>query len=177
MGDIERKIAMLRGSCLCRGIRYEISGALTGARNCHCSMCRKAHGAAFRSRASVRTADFRLVSGNDLLTFFESSPGTHRGFCRICGSPIVSKFDADPSVLGLPLGALDDDPGIRPKMHIYVADKAPWHVISDDLPQFARRPAAAAPPPATTSGRGAEELGKPAGGKVKSAPPQAKSLR
>jgi hypothetical protein len=153
---------MLHGSCLCRGIRYEISGKLTDARNCHCSMCRKAHGAAFRSRASVRTADFRLVSGDDLLTFFESSPGNHRGFCRVCGSPIVSKFDAYPSVLGLPLGALDDDPGIRPAMHVYVTDKAPWHVISDDLPQFTQGPPVPAKA-AMTSGKGVDEPGKLAG--------------
>ena len=128
---------MLRGSCLCGGIRYEISGKLDAARNCHCSMCRKAHGAAFRSRATVRSADFRWTAGEHLLAFFESSPGNHRGFCRVCGSPLLSKFDSDTSVFGLPLGALDDDPGIRPKMHVYVADKAPWFTITDDLPQFA----------------------------------------
>jgi hypothetical protein len=116
---------MLHGSFLCRGIRYEISGALTDALNCHCSMCRKVHGAAFRSRARVRSADFRLLSGEHLLTFFESSPGNHRGFCRVCGTPIVSKFDDHPSVLGLPLGALDDDPGVRPRMHVFVAYKDP----------------------------------------------------
>ncbi len=142
---------MLHGSCLCGGIRYEINGKLADALNCHCSMCRKAQGAAFRSRARVRTADFRLISGEELLTFYQSSPGTHRGFCRACGSPIVSKFDADPSVLGLPLGALDDDPGLRPRLHVYVASKAPWFTITDDLPQFAERPpvpAGAARPPA-----------------------------
>ena len=131
---------MLRGSCLCGGIRYMIDGSLTDARNCHCSMCRKAQGAAFRSRASVRSADFRLTAGENLLTFFESSPGNHRGFCRICGSPIVSKFDAHPTVLGLPLGALDDDPGVQPQMHVHVASKAPWFTITDDLPQFPEGP-------------------------------------
>ena len=155
---------MLRGSCLCRGIRYEIGGALTDVRNCHCTMCRKAHGAAFRTRASVRSSDFRLVSGDGLLTFFESSPGTHRGFCRVCGSPIVSKFDAYPSVLGLPLGALDDDAGVHPAMHVYVADKAPWHVISDDLPQFAQAPPAPSRSAARTSTQGAEQPGKPTEG-------------
>jgi hypothetical protein len=64
---------MLHGSCLCRGIRYEIDGELADALNCHCSMCRKAHGAAFRSRARVRAADFRLVGGEELMTFYESS--------------------------------------------------------------------------------------------------------
>lgn len=131
---------MLRGSCLCGGIGYEISGKLEAALNCHCSMCRKAHGAAFRSRVRVRSADFRLITGEHLLTFFESSPGNHRGFCRVCGSPILSKFDSDTSILGLPMGALDDDPGVRPQMHVYVASKAPWFTITDDLPQFAERP-------------------------------------
>jgi len=131
---------MLRGSCLCGGIRYEIGGQLYDALNCHCSMCRKFHGAAFRSRARVRSSDFRLMSGEDLLTFFASSPGNYRGFCRVCGSPIVSKFDADPSVLSVPLGTLDGDPGIRPQLHVYVASKAPWVTICDQLPQFAELP-------------------------------------
>jgi hypothetical protein len=57
-------------------------------------------------------------------------------FCRVCGSPIVRKFDAHPKYLGLPLGALDDDPGIRPKVHMHVASKAPWFTITDGLPQI-----------------------------------------
>jgi hypothetical protein len=46
---------MLRGSCLCGGIGYEITGELESPLNCHCSMCRKATGAAFRSGARVST--------------------------------------------------------------------------------------------------------------------------
>jgi hypothetical protein len=131
---------MLRGSCLCGGIRYEISGKLYDPLNCHCSMCRKAQGAAFRSRARVKSADFRWVCGEHLLTFFESSRGNRRGFCRVCGSPILTKFDFDTSVFSLPLGTLDDDPRIRPQKHVHVASKAPWFIISDDLPQFAELP-------------------------------------
>jgi hypothetical protein len=131
---------MVSGSCLCGRIKYEINGALFEALNCHCSMCRKAQGAAFRSRARVRAANFRWISGEDLLTFYDSSPGNHRGFCSICGSPILTKFDADKSVFSLPLGPLNEDPGIRPRLHVYVASKAPWFTISDDLPQFAALP-------------------------------------
>jgi hypothetical protein len=131
---------MLRGSCLCGEVRYEISGKLTGALNCHCSMCRKAHGAAFRSRARVHAADFKWVKGEALITWFESSPGNHRGFCSQCGSPLLSRFDQSKSVYGLPLGALDDDPGVKPAVHIYVASKAPWYDIMDTLPQFAELP-------------------------------------
>jgi len=71
---------MLSGSCLCGGIRYEVKGALFEALNCHCSMCRKAQGAAFRSRARVRAADFHWIAGEDLVTFYGSSPATIVGF-------------------------------------------------------------------------------------------------
>jgi hypothetical protein len=132
---------VLHGSCLCGGVRYEVTGTLTGALNCHCSMCRKAHGAAFRSRARVASADFRWIEGEDFVTWYESSPGNHRGFCRACGTPLVSRFDFDRTVYGLPLGPLDDDPGVKPSMHVFVASKAPWHEVTDALPRFDGLPA------------------------------------
>jgi hypothetical protein len=103
-------------------------------------MCRKAHGAAFRSRASVNATDFKWVQGEELVTYFESSLGNHRGFCRVCGSPLLSRFDQNPFVFGLPLGALDDDPKVKPMLHVFVGSKAPWHDITDNLPQFRELP-------------------------------------
>ena len=100
MGGHGGKPRMIRGSCLCGGVKYRIAGPLTQALNCHCTMCRKLQGAAFRSRATVKAADFAWVQGESLVTFYESSPGNHRGFCRVCGSPILSKFDFDRSHYG-----------------------------------------------------------------------------
>jgi hypothetical protein len=133
-------VTVVRGSCLCGGVRYEIDAPLGPALHCHCSMCRKAQGGAFRSRAAVRRASFRFRSGAELLTRYESSPGTQRCFCRVCGSPIASFFADDPDTIGLPLGALDDDPGVRPALHVHVASKAPWYEITDGLPQHATVP-------------------------------------
>lgn len=139
----------IRGSCLCGGVRFEIAGPLMRSSHCHCAMCQKQHGAAFRSRTRVRASDFRWIQGEDLVTFYESTPGSYRGFCRVCGSPIVNKFDersrsasADPSatsLLGVALATLDDDPGIRPDAHAFIASKAPWFTITDDLPQYPAR--------------------------------------
>jgi hypothetical protein len=131
---------VLRGSCLCRGVRFEIDGPLVGPLYCHCSMCRKAHGSAFRARAGVRASDFRFTAGEALVSYYESSPGHHRGFCSVCGSNLITRFDADPQDYGLALGVLDDDPGVRPAMHIYVGSKAPWFSITDDLSQYEGEP-------------------------------------
>jgi hypothetical protein len=130
----------IHGSCLCGGVKFVITGPLLRPLNCHCSMCRKAHSAAFRSRAGVARADFHYVSGEDLVHRYESSPGTWRCFCGRCGSRLQSEF-ADPAEpLGVPLGLLDDDPEIAPRMHIHVSSKAPWHQITDSLPQHQEMP-------------------------------------
>lgn len=126
---------VVEGTCLCRGVRYRISGPLTDVRHCHCSMCRKTHGAAFRTRATVQARHHVWIQGEDLVKYYQSSPGTHRGFCSNCGSPLLTRFDANPAIYGLPLGGLDDDPGVRPQQHVNVAFKAPWYEIHDSLPR------------------------------------------
>lgn len=130
------ELSPLQGSCLCGGITYEITAPLKGVLNCHCSMCRKAHGAAFRTRASVRVEDFQFKSGEELLTYFESSPGERRSFCKKCGSVVITRFEKNPRVLGFALGTLDSDPNIQVEQHIFTKYKAPWHEITDSLPQI-----------------------------------------
>mgnify|MGYP001161870538 FL=1 len=136
----------LRASCLCQGVALEIDGSVRDMLFCHCSMCRKAHGTAFRARGRVRTADLRWVRGEELVSFYESSPGEFRGFCSVCGSNIFTKFAARPQELGLALGILDDDPGNRPICHVFVGSKAPWYEITDSLPQYEAFPPGYAPP-------------------------------
>jgi len=105
-------------------------------------MCRKATGAAFRTRVAVPANSFRWVSGEGLLSGYESSPGTTRTFCRVCGSTLVSLFTENPQTIGLAMGTLDDDPGVRAEFHVFAGSKAPWFEITDRLPQFDEFPLA-----------------------------------
>ena len=98
-------------------------------------MCRKAHGAAFRTRASIKTEDFKFLKGENLLTYFESSPGERRSFCRKCGAVIITRFEKHPKYLGFALGTLDTDPEIEIQQHVFTRYKAPWFNITDGLPQ------------------------------------------
>ena len=126
---------MIRASCLCGGVRFEVRGELTRASHCHCSMCRKAHGAAFGTYAQARKADLRLVQGGELVAAYESSPGIRRTFCVRCGSTLQWINAARPDIEDIALGILDDDPGVRPDCHIFVGSKASWHEIGDALPR------------------------------------------
>jgi hypothetical protein len=133
---------MVRGGCLCGGIRYEITGPVEHAHYCHCSMCRKAHGSAFRARLAVPKSSLRFVRGEELLVRYRSSGSTVRTFCRVCGSPMVNSWTGEPDNYGLAMGSLDDDPGVRASCHVFVASKAPWFDITDGLPQFDQDPTA-----------------------------------
>ena len=131
---------MIRGSCLCGDVRFEISGLLTQASHCHCSMCRKAHGAAFGTYAAAKAAEFRVVAGSERIQRYQSSPGIVRTFCVRCGSTLPGWQESKPDVVDVTLGVIDGDPGVRPQSHIYVGSKAPWYEIADHLPQYATRP-------------------------------------
>lgn len=128
---------MIRGSCLCKRVRFEIRGKLGRSSHCHCSMCRKAHGAAFGSYAAVKVEDLKMLSGEELILRYRSSPGVERTFCARCGSTLQFISDKLPGIIDVALGTLDEDPGIRVPHHIFVASRAPWFEITDGLPQYA----------------------------------------
>lgn len=126
---------MVRGSCLCGGIRFE-ADSVSLLTTCHCSKCRKSRGAAFGVTACVPLAEFRFVAGEDLIQVYQPPGGGYSPvFCRVCGStaPLV---DRERRLALVPAGLLDDDPGVRPALHMFVGSKAPWWEISDALPRF-----------------------------------------
>jgi hypothetical protein len=123
---------MIQGSCLCGTTRWRVDGPVADMSHCHCSMCRKAHGAAFGTYMTAAAGDFGWVEGEGEVVRYTSSPGFVRGFCGHCGSvtPVVTATE-----VYLPAGCLDDDPGVRPSEHIFVASRAPWYEIVDELEQ------------------------------------------
>jgi hypothetical protein len=127
---------LLTGRCLCEGIAYEIRGELGPIYNCHCSKCRRWHGAAFRTRATIDATQFRWMRGEDLLARYPSSDLVLKHFCRVCGSNLISTYEDKPDKIGIPLGGLDQAPGNRVEGHFFVASKSPWYEITDDLPQY-----------------------------------------
>jgi hypothetical protein len=127
---------MYAGSCLCQSVRYEIAGELGEFGYCHCGSCRKASGSAFAANAPIARSAFRLVSGDDTIRAYESSPGKFRVFCSRCGSPLYAYLAASADVLRIRLGTLDTPFTERPRAHTWVSDKAPWDAIDDDRPQF-----------------------------------------
>jgi hypothetical protein len=124
----------LNGKCMCGAVRFTVADEFLYAANCHCSNCRRATGSAFKPFAGIEREKFDIVGGADRVTFYGGEAG-HDARCGACGSLLYSLV-RDGAFVHVAMGALIDEPGIRPSKHIYVGSKAPWYTITDNLPQY-----------------------------------------
>jgi hypothetical protein len=129
----------LRGGCLCGGVRFAISEPLQVAGYCHCRRCQRRTGTAAAVSGVIVPGSLTVERGNDLLGEWDPPDGWAKVFCSACGSALWSRSPSAPQQLGVRLGALDGDPGIRPSYRQFVAYAAPWEEIVDDLPRFDER--------------------------------------
>ena len=135
-----------QGQCLCGSIKYEVTKIEDRMGHCHCSMCRKFHGAAFATLGEAKSENFRWVSGENLLKSYVATNGTTRKFCENCGSSLIfMPSNDDGKLVEFSLGTLDTDIKLKPDAHIYTKFGANWYEASDDLPKF-------------TEGRDSEEV-------------------
>ena len=124
----------LTGKCMCGAVEYEVADEFDYASNCHCSVCRRATGAAFKSFAGIPREKLRVAKGEDSLMLFGDALNNDTR-CKICGSFLYS-IVREGAYAHIAMGTLVDAPTIRPTEHIFVGSKAPWFEITDDLPQY-----------------------------------------
>ena len=132
---------VLRGSCLCGAVAFHVTEPIKVAYNCHCWRCRHARAAAHSSNGFTSFDGVRFLKGEDHLKSYKVPEARYftQVFCDVCSSAMPQR-DAERKIAFIPLGSLDDDPGIKPADHIFVAYKAGWHDITDDLPRFGEAP-------------------------------------
>jgi hypothetical protein len=115
----------LRGSCLCGGVRFEVTAPFLWANHCHCSRCRKHSGAFGGTPGRVPREGFRLLAGEELIRVFRPEGGRVEAFCSVCGASLFGGDWPEGDEVAIRLGSLDGDPGIRPQFHVFVASRAP----------------------------------------------------
>jgi len=124
----------LTGTCNCGAVRFEVTEPLIAANYCHCTRCQRRTGAGASPNGRVAPDAFRIVRGEDRLRSWDPpDEGAEKFFCGDCGSAMFSRT-AEGRV-GVRLGVLDADPGVRPSSHSYTDYAAVWEPIADDLPR------------------------------------------
>ena len=132
----------LVGKCRCGAVHYAVADEFVYAANCHCSLCRRATGAAFKPFAGIERDKLRITKGADNLMILGDDQ-RQRHALQACGAFLYSVV-RDGAFVHVAMGSLVDDPSIRPSKHIFVGSKARWFTITDDLPQYAEEHAGGA---------------------------------
>ena len=136
---------MIKGSCLCGAIEYEVEEIPGKIFNCHCPQCRKSHGAAFATQVFTKGATLRLIKGNEHLKEYKQFPGHGgiRAFCSNCGPRLMNYLPDKNIYLSVALSSIDSAFDGKPVAHAFVGSKASWHQPSGDIPSFESIPTGA----------------------------------
>lgn len=127
---------LVKGSCLCERIRFELRMPSKWVAHCHCTLCRRAHGAPFVTWVGVKADHFQLTAGEDLLGSYASTPEARRRFCKNCGSPLFFESSKWPDEVHIAVAHLKDRLDKSPKAHVYYDCKAEWIEVNDGLPLY-----------------------------------------
>ncbi len=124
------------GACLCEAVRFQVRLPSLFCGHCHCTMCQRCHGAGYVTWFAVPRSQLEIRSGHSELREYASSAHGKRSFCGICGSSLFCEVDTHPDQVDIPLASMKGAIDLAPQLHIYFDNRAPWVVVSDDLPRL-----------------------------------------
>jgi len=129
---------MIKGSCCCGAVQFEVTETPSMLGTCHCSRCRKVGASAL---AFVKASTFRLTAGRDVIATFIGQPPYKydRCFCSVCGTALGEVLSG---LETFPVNAhcFDTPVALENAFHEFVSEKPGWLKIGDDAKQFAEHP-------------------------------------
>jgi hypothetical protein len=129
--------APLTGSCACGTVRFEVTAPFSSAGYCHCKRCQRRSGALWSLNANLDAGAFTVVAGEDAVRLWDPGDGLPKAFCTNCGGHLFSDNRERAGTVGIRLGAVDGDPGIRPQWHQWIESAPDWKPVPDDgLPRY-----------------------------------------
>lgn len=118
---------LLKGSCHCGAVRFEVRTPVTPALRCNCSLCRRK--GALMSPA-FEAADLRVTDGADALAVYQFNTRVAKHyFCSHCGIYTFHQTRTDPTAWRVNLGCLQGIDAYA--LESSVADGASMSVVED----------------------------------------------
>jgi len=128
--------ARVPGSCFCGAVRFEVTLPTLVSVHCHCSMCRRVHGAAYVTWFTLPKTQSRVTAGEGELVRHQSSDHGVRSFCRRCGSALFFESGHRQEQVDIPLANMAGAIDRPPQFHIFFDDRAEWVEVNDSLPRL-----------------------------------------
>ena len=114
---------VLRGHCACRRVEYAVHARELEAAVCYCETCRRASGGAGMAWVEGDQATLRVYGA---LHTWRSSDHGARQLCPECGSQLFRLEDAQPGVVEVAVGTLDDASAIRSTRSAFANQRPRW---------------------------------------------------
>jgi hypothetical protein len=134
-------VGVLRGSCQCGGVQFELPDEFVNMTYCHCTTCQRLSGGIGTANGRVRTETIRLLAGEELVRTYLPDEGTAKTFCSICGANLFGGGWPESEYSSVRLSAIDTPFGGGPGSHQYVRSFPAWATLPDDgLERFDIRP-------------------------------------
>lgn len=123
------------GKCLCGAVSFFIEFPSKWVAHCHCTMCQRAHGAAFVTWVSVNESQVTFQDTENLLHWYTSSPEASRGFCSRCGSSLFFRSSQWPGEMHIVRANFTEPVDREPQVHGFYDTHVSWVAINDNLPK------------------------------------------
>ena len=135
----DKRKGLIKASCQCKQIKYELLSIPQEIQHCYCSMCRKMHGSSCATWTPFLDSDIRWIKKGKQ-TKYQSSDKVIRSFCVTCGSNISLKYAFQPDTIWLTPALFDISSNNDNKtwllniriLHIFCASKCEWYDIPND---------------------------------------------
>lgn len=116
----------ITGSCLCKSVKYVITGDIKSVLNCHCNTCKKITGGAFATIAITKEINLEITEGQNCLTSYQISENSKKHFCGTCGTPIYNLHTKYPGFCMVQVGSFDNPSLVSPTTNIFCESMRPW---------------------------------------------------
>ncbi|KAF5362493.1 hypothetical protein D9756_002674 [Leucocoprinus leucothites] len=118
------------GTCLCKTIRYEVTGDPFHYVLCHCDNCKRAAGSAFMAHSYWKPEQLKITQGEPSIRHYsdndtQSGNTIIRSFCFICGSSLFVKAAKGDFMIAQP-GAIEGHQAWTPKKEVFAESRAAW---------------------------------------------------
>lgn len=127
---------VIKGQCLCGAIEFEVTPPSLWAAHCHCTQCRRSHGAAFVTWFGIAECRLHIHDDQNLLHWHQSSAAARRGFCRDCGSRLFFQSSRWPGEMHITLASLLTPLDREPTAHVFWDSHVAWAPTVDQHPHY-----------------------------------------